>query len=127
VEKFTIQGATPIFLVNFVHPTEGCNWQGVAGQIFDVSSNPLLNYVVKVAGTYNGVAFSQIGITGMVAGDPYGIGGYEIVLGNKAITSIDLLTIQVFDTLGKPVTNPMPFSTSATCTQNLVLINFTSK
>lgn len=127
VEKFTIQGATPIFLVNFVHPTEACNWQGVAGQIFDVSSMPLMNYVVKVAGIYNGAPFTQIGITGMVTGNPYGVGGYEIVLGNKAITSIDLLTIQVFDNQGKPVTNPMPFSTSATCSQNLVLINFTSK
>lgn len=126
-EKFTIQAATPIFMVNFVHTTEGCNWQGVAGQIFDQSGNPLLNYIVKVAGTYNGQSFSQIGYTGMVSGNPYGVGGYEIVLGNSAISSVDLLTIQLFDAKGTPVTNPLSFSTSANCSQNLVLINFKAK
>lgn len=127
VDKFTIQAATPVFMVNFVHTTEGCNWQGVAGQIFDSAGKPLMNYVVKVAGTYNGQPFSKIGITGMVSGSPYGVGGYEIVLGSTAITSVDLLTIQVFDAQGNPVTNPLPFSTSSSCTQNLVLINFKAK
>ena len=126
-EKFTLQAATPIFMINFAHTAAGCNWQGVAGQVFDTNGNPLTNYVIKVVGTYNGQPFSQIGITGMVAGDPYGVGGYEIVLGSTAITSVDLLTIQLFDNLGKPVTNPLAFSTSANCSQNLVLINFKSK
>ncbi len=126
-EKFTLQAATPIFMINFAHTILGCNWQGVAGQVFDASGNPLINYVVKVVGTYNGQPFSQIGVTGMVAGDPYGIGGYEIVLGSSAIASVDLLTIQLFDSQGKPVTNPLPFSTSANCGQNLVLVNFKSK
>lgn len=126
-EKFALQAATPIFMVNFAHTAAACNWQGVAGQVFDATGKPLVNYVIKVVGTYNGQPFSQIGITGMVAGDPYGVGGYEIVLGNSAISSVDLLTIQLYDTLGKPVTNPLPFSTSANCAQNLVLINFKSK
>ena len=127
VDKFTIQAATPIFMVNFVHTTEACDWQGVAGQIFDASGKPLLNYIVKVVGTYNGIPFNEIGITGMVAGSPYGVGGYEIVLGSSAVASVDLLTIQVFDAQGNPVTNPLPFSTSSSCTQNLVLINFKAK
>jgi len=127
VEKFTIQAATPIFMVNFVHTAEACNWQGVAGQVFDAAGKPLLNYVVKVAGTYNEVPFNKISITGMVAGSPYGVGGYEIELGSSAVASVDLLTIQVFDVQGNAVTNPLPFSTSSSCTQNLVLINFKAK
>ena len=71
--------------------------------------------------------FTKIGIAGMVAGSPYGVGGYEIVLGSSAVASVDLLTIQVFDVQGNPVTNPLPFSTSSTCSQNLVLINFKAK
>jgi len=126
-EKFTIQAATPIFMVNFAHTEEACNWQGVAGQVFDKSGKPLLNYVVKVTGTYNGAPFNKIGITGMVAGSPYGVGGYEIVLGLSAVASVDLLTIQVFDTQGIAVTKALPFSTSSSCTQNLVLINFKAK
>lgn len=127
VDKFTVQAATPIFMVNFVHTVEACNWQGVAGQIFDAAGKPLVNYVVKVAGIYNGAPFTKIGIAGMVAGSPYGVGGYEIVLGSSAVASVDLLTIQVFDTQGNPVTNPLPFSTSSSCTQNLVLVNFKAK
>lgn len=126
-EKFSIQAATPIFMVNFVHTAEGCNWQGVAGQVFDQTGNPLLNYIVKVAGTYNGQPFSQIGYTGMVSSNPYGVGGFEIVLGNTPVASVDLLTIQLFDTKGIPVTNPLSFSTSSNCAQNLVLINFKAK
>ena len=34
-EKFTLQAATPIFMINFAHTILGCNWQGVAGQVFD--------------------------------------------------------------------------------------------
>ncbi len=127
VDKFSVQAGTPTFIGNFVHPVEACNWQGVAGQIFDAAGKPLVNYVVKVAGTYNGAPFTKIGIAGMVAGSPYGVGGYEIVLGSSAVASVDLLTIQVFDAQGKPVTNLIPFSTSSTCTQNLVLINFKAK
>ncbi len=126
-EKFTIQAATPIFMANFAHTAAGCNWQGVAGQVFDASGKPVMNYVVKVVGTFNGQPFSQIAVTGMVSGNPYGMGGYEIVLGTTAINSVDLLTIQLFDNLGVAVTNPLPFSTSANCSQNLVLINFKSK
>lgn len=126
-EKFTIQAATPIFMANFARTAAGCNWQGVAGQIFDASGKPLMNYVVKVVGTFNGQPFSQIAVTGMVAGNPYGVGGYEIVLGTTAINSVDLLTIQLFDNLGVAVTKQLPFSTSANCSQNLVLINFKSK
>ncbi len=126
-EKFTLQPATPIFMSNFAHASTGCAWQGVAGQVFNASGNPVMNYIVKVTGTYNGNPFNQVGFTGMVIGNPYGIGGYEIVLGNSAIASVDLLTIQIFDATGIPVTKPLPFSTSANCTQNLVLINFIAK
>ena len=127
VDKFTIQAATPIFMINFVHTAEACNWQGVAGQIFDTAGKPLINYIVKVAGVYNGTPFTKLGVAGMVAGSPYGVGGYEIVLGPTAVSSVDLLTIQVFDAQANPVTNPLPFSTSSSCTQNLVLINFKAK
>ncbi len=127
VDQFAFQAGTPTFIVNFAHKAEACNWQGVAGQIFDAAGNPLVYYVVKVAGIYNGAPFTKIGIAGMVAGSPYGVGGYEIELGSSAVASTDLLTIQVFDAQANPVTNPVPFSTSSSCTQNLVLINFIPK
>lgn len=86
-----------------------------------------MNYIVKVVGTFDGKPFNQIGITGMVSGNPYGPGSYEIVLGNKALDSVDKLTIQLFNPVGLAITNPLPFSTSSSCTKNLVIINFTEK
>lgn len=124
---FTVQPATPVYMVNFVHTTAGCNWQGVAGQVFDDAGNPLKNYVVKITGTYNGGSVNLLGVTGMVSGNPYGPGSYEIVLGNKAIDTIDTLSIQVFDSNGKVLTDPLKFSTSSDCNKNLVIINFVEK
>ena len=126
-EVYIVQPATPVFMQNFVHTTEGCNWQGVAGQVFDAAGKPITNLVVKVAGVWEGIPVSKVGITGMVSGTPYGPGSYEIVLGNKALNTIDQLQIQVFKTDSTPLTIPLSFSTSADCSQNLVMINFKTK
>jgi hypothetical protein len=127
VELFNLQPTTPVFLINFVHEAEGCAWQGVAGQIFDKAGNPVKNYIVKVAGTFDGKPVNLMGITGMVAGNPYGPGSFEIVLGSKALDSIDKLTIQLFNPQAQAITNPLPFSTSSVCSKNLVIINFQEK
>ena len=121
---FDVQSGTPAFLANFVHADAACNWQGVAGQVFDSTGNSLINYIVKITGKYNGNSVSSLAVTGTVSGNPYGPGSYEIVLGTTAVDSADLLSIQVFDSTGKAVSNALKFSTSSDCTKNLVLINF---
>lgn len=124
---FKIQAATPVFMANFAHLEAGCAWQGVAGQVFDKAGNPLTNYVVKITGFYNGSKVDLVGITGMVAGTPYGPASYELVLGTKAIDSIDKLSIQLFSNRGVAITDLTPFSTSSSCSKNLVVINFIEK
>ncbi|HBF41750.1 MAG TPA: hypothetical protein DDW19_08320 [Anaerolineaceae bacterium] len=124
---FKVQAMTPVFMTNFVHTDAACNWQGVAGQVFDANLVPVLNYIVKVSGTYSSQPVSLVGITGMVTGKPYGPGSYEIVLGNAPVTSTDTLIIQLFDPNGDPVSDPQSFSTSNECSKNLVLINFQHK
>lgn len=121
---YKVQTATPVFMTNFAHTDAGCSWQGVAGQVFDKSGNPVKNFVVKITGSYNGAVISMLGVTGMVAGNPYGPGGYEIVLGTTPINSVDTLSVQVFDGTGNAVTAPLKFSTSSDCSKNLVIINF---
>jgi hypothetical protein len=124
---FGVQPATPVYMVNFAHTAAGCAWQGVAGQVFDSSNNPVTNYVVKITGSYNGSTISMLGVTGMVSGNPYGPGSYEIVLGTKPINSVDLLNIQVFTSSGQALTDPLKFSTSSDCSKNLIIINFIAK
>lgn len=124
---FQVQRMTPIFMTNFVHTDAACNWQGVAGQVFDANDAPISNYIVKITGLYNSQPVNLVGITGMVTGLPYGPGSYEIVLGATPLDSVDSLSVQLFDTVGDPITDPLAFSTSKDCNKNLVIINFQKK
>ncbi len=124
---FQVQRMTPIFMTNFVHTDAACNWQGVAGQVFDANDTPISNYIVKITGLYNSQPVNLVGITGMVTGLPYGPGSYEIVLGTTPLDSVDSLTVQLFDNVGDPITDPLAFSTSKDCNKNLVIINFQKK
>ena len=121
---YSVQTSSPVYIANFAHSTSGCSWQGVAGQVFDTSGNPVKSLVIKVTGTYNSVAVSLLGVTGMVSGNPYGPGSYEIVLGTTALSSTNLLSIQVLDTSGNALSTALKFSTYSDCSKNLAVINF---
>ncbi len=122
--RFTIQVGMPIYLQNFVHNEKGCNWMGVAGQVFDLNGSPLQNIVVAVKGTLNGLPVSFIALTGYPATLAYGPGGFEVQLAQTVIASSNSLTIQLFDVNGKALSDQVPFTTYASCTTNLILINF---
>jgi hypothetical protein len=122
--SFLVQTGSPVYLTNFAHQDLACNWEGVAGQVFDISGNPLSNYVIKVNGTYNGDSKNLLGITGMAAGAAYGPKGYEILIGTTVAKSTGTLTIQLFDANGISVTDPIKMTTYASCTQNLIIYNF---
>lgn len=121
---FVIQDGSPVYWKNFVHIRKGCNWQGVAGQVFDKSGNPLVDYVVKVTGKYGSTKVNLIGLTGTEKGIRYGPGGFEIKLGLKPIDSTNRLKIQVFDSAGVAVSDLVRFNTYSSCKKNLVIINF---
>jgi hypothetical protein len=125
--SFQIQTGSPAYMANFAHPDSGCGWQGVAGQVFDRDGAPIPNYVVKVSGIYAGKTVNLVALTGMSAGKPYGIYGYEIVLGTQALISTNSLIIQVFDSNGVSITDPLKFNTYADCQKNLIIINFVPK
>jgi hypothetical protein len=123
---YKVQTGSPAYMVNFAHSSASCAWEGIAGQVFNSAGTPVTNYVVKVTGSYNGSPVSILGVTGMVSGNPYGPGSYEIVLGSTPVDSTDLLTIQVFNSTGQALTDPIKFGTSSNCSKNLIIINFVS-
>ena len=116
----------PIYMQNFVHQDKGCNWLGVAGQVFDLNGSPLQNIVVAVKGTLNGSTISLIALTGYPASLAYGPGGFEVQLAQTVIASSNTLTIQLFDVSGKALSDAVLFTTYASCTKNLILINFSA-
>jgi hypothetical protein len=119
---YQVQNGTPIFIQNFAHAYAGCSWMSVAGQVLDANGEALMNLVVSVNGTLNGSPVELLGLTGLA--QEYGPGGYEIQLSSSPTASTGQLTIQVFDLNGNALTEPVPFDTSAGCSENVVLINF---
>jgi hypothetical protein len=122
---YGVQPNTPLYLQNFAHPNLSCNWLGVAGQVFDKSGKPLSGLVVVVDGAQSGKAFEQIGLTGKALA--YGDGGYELVLGNQAVSSAGPFTITLFDVGGTALSDPFSFNSFTDCKKNLVLINFVAR
>jgi hypothetical protein len=121
---FVVQKGSLKFIKNFAHPSAGCNWQGYAGQVFDKDGNPLVNYVVKITGKYNGSSVSLLGVTGTVSKDPYGPGGYEIVFGSSVHEALQTLSIQLFNPSGTAVSQKYLIDTSKWCNENLTILNF---
>jgi hypothetical protein len=119
---YKVQDGTPILIQNFAHEYAACSWMSVAGQVLDANGEAVKNLVVVVTGTIGGKPVEMMGLTGMA--QEYGPGGYEIQLSTAPVASVGQLTIQVFDLEGTALTSPMPFNTSADCSQNVILINF---
>ncbi len=122
---YQVQPSSPVYLQNFAHQNLGCNWMGVAGQVFDASDTPVKNLVVVVEGFLNDQAVNQLGLTGLAPA--YGPGGYEIQLASSAIASSQSLFVTLYDVNGTALTVPVVFDTVADCNKNLVLINFQRK
>ncbi len=119
---YGIQPGSPVFIPNFVNSTAGCSWQGIAGQVFNLDGEPVKNLVVKAGGTWNSSSVNLLGMTG--ASTSYGEGGYEVVLGNKAINSTNSVWVQIVDLGGNALSDKTYVSTSSDCGKNLTLVNF---
>lgn len=122
---YSIQPETPVYLQNFAHPDKGCNWMGVAGQVFDKSGKPINQMVVIVSGRMNNKDIDLVGMTGL--NSAYGPGGYEITIGNSAVVTTNALSITLYDLSGAEMTKPFTFSTYSDCSKNLVVINFNQR
>ena len=123
---YTVQANTPAYITNFAHPTKGCDWIGVAGQVFGQESSPVMNIVAVVTGVIGVDEFEAFGVTGTEGADVYGPGGYEVVIGNAPFTSTEKFTIQLFDIDGVPISNDFTFNTFNDCSKNLIIINFSA-
>lgn len=119
---FTLQPGGPFYLPNFNHPDDGCNWLGVAGQVFDDEELEILNLSVIAGNRLDGEDHNLAATTGQAAA--YGLGGYEIKLSSQPVNTSNLFWVQVLDTEGQPLSQRIYFETVEDCEQNLVLVNF---
>jgi hypothetical protein len=121
---FILQSVTPVYIENFARPLEGCDWLGIAGQVFDEDGKPSLNNVIMVTGEIEGKVVEIVGVTGVPEADIYGPGGFEMQIADHVFASEKALTIQVFNLDGIPISDSIPFETLADCGKNLIIINF---
>ena len=115
--QFTLQDGNPVYLKNFAN-TAGCNWLGIAGQVFDLNGNVMLNLIVHLEG--GGLNVDTITGTRI----EYGPGGYELYLGNTPINTADVYRIQLRTSVGQPLSDVYVVPTFADCNRNLILANF---
>ena len=121
---FNLQTGSLVHIKNFAHLSDGCDWLGVAGQVFDEDGKPLINHVVMVTGKIEGKIVNFVGVTGVPQADIYGPGGFEIKIADQVFASEKALFVQVFNLDGIPISDSFPFDTFADCERNLVIINF---
>jgi hypothetical protein len=119
---FTLQPGGPFYLPNFNHPEEGCNWLGVAGQVFDENGLEILNLTILAGNRLAGEDHNLAATTGQATA--YGLGGYEIKLSSQPVNTSNLFWVQVVDSAGQTLSQRIYFDTLEDCEQNLALVNF---
>lgn len=118
--QFTLQNGNPTYFPNFAN-TAGCNWMGIAGQVFDLKGNPMQNLIVHLEG-------GGVTIEGFTA-DPrftgaYGPGAYELAFSNQVKDTTDVYRLQLRTATGQPLSDVYLIRTFADCKKNLILVNF---
>ncbi|MBG0770921.1 MAG: hypothetical protein H0S82_04390, partial [Anaerolineaceae bacterium] len=122
---YVLQDGNPLYLANFVHTSAGCDWLGVAGQVFDANGEPIPDLFI-VAGQDSVSESNQWAArTGLSIN--YGPGGYEIQLSNQSTATTQDYWVQVVNQSGAVLSDRVYFDTFEDCTRNLVLINFTAQ
>ncbi len=118
--KYTTQMLTPTFTTNFANLEAGCDWVGIAGQVFTAQNNPLEGMLIIVKANKDSNTPENIAYSGLAPA--YGPGGYEIVLGNENLGGEYLL--QLFDQDGHTLSKESIVKIPAGCESNLTIINF---
>lgn len=117
---YLVQEGTPALTQAFLD--QSCDWMGVGGQVFGFHEEPALDVWVQVGGTLDGSPLDLVSLPGSATG--YGEGGYEIQLSEGPVASEGTLWIQLIDPEGHPLSEKLSLTTSESCSENLVLVNW---
>jgi len=118
---FTIQNEA----VTYSRHPKGCNGLWLVGQVFDLKQQalvcgpigrPLPCLPVQV----NGDDFTSIQYTGSAT--QWGPSGYEVLLNSTPIEAE--FEVQLLNSNGQPLSEPIIVRTLATCDQNVAVVNF---
>lgn len=123
---YGFQEGSPSYMANFAHPDDGCDWLGVAGQVFDRDGEVVKDVVVKAGGELKGESIlNTLSMPG--AAQAYGPGAYELVLSTDPVYSEESVWIQLYDLHANPLSEKTYLTTYAACDKNLIILNFVQK
>jgi hypothetical protein len=114
---FSLRDNQVTFTTNFAN-TAGCDWQGIAGQVFDLNGQPFSNLQVHVFGGENTDLYTISGSNTL-----YGQGsGWEIPVGSV----INNLTyfVELRSPEGTPISPTVQITFPGSCQGNLAIVNF---
>jgi hypothetical protein len=114
---FTKDLTSPQYLQNFAN-NAGCNWMGIAGEVFDLEGNPVApgGYVVHIWDS----GIDQRAVVGDAPA--YGPSGYEQFLFDAP--RVQDHSVQLETSNGTAVSQVYRVQTRASCNQNLIWFNF---
>jgi hypothetical protein len=127
---YILQMMNPYYLENFTHQDLGCDWMGVAGQIFSSGGQVQTNILIKAGGEIDGnpvVEDLSMPLAYPETDTAYGPGGYEITLSHSPAETDSTAWIQLFSLEGDPLSDQIYLVTFDDCQKNLILMNFTER
>ncbi len=114
---FTKSVDSPIYLRNFANDA-GCNWMGLAGEVYDREGNPAAVDAYQVHVWESGIN-NRVPVGGATA---YGSAGWEQFLFDSPVARN--YNVQLETTNGTPVSQVYQIASSANCDGNLIYIIF---
>ena len=124
---YTLQLMNPYYLTNFTHVDLGCDWMGVAGQIFNKGGLVQKEILIKAGGNIHGAAIVEDMTMPLAESEidlAYGPGGYELTLALSPADTKDTIWIQLYNLAGDPLSEKIHLTTYDDCLKNLILMNF---
>lgn len=119
---YNLQTGTPTYTENFLNSL-GCQWMGIAGQVFSLEEEPAIDVWIHLGGQLSGKILDLLSLPGSAPG--YGEGGYEFKLSDGPIASENLVWIELIDPAGNPLSSRVYLTTKESCKENLILVNWT--
>lgn len=119
---YILKGTPEPISGNLIHPSWNCEWFAIGGQVWNLQDAPKVGMTVVLGGTYGENLIELTVLSG--SSTVYGESGYEFVVENRQIGSSGLLWIQLENEMGIPVSSRTYLDTSASCQENLIIVNF---
>jgi type VI secretion system secreted protein VgrG len=118
--SYTFRADAPVAMPNSFVNSEGCNWMGVGGQVFDANEAPVVLQGVHLEGELGGARVEMDTLTGSAT--VLGPSGYIFDLADHPIASNGTIEVVLVDQSGLPLSDPIRVTTYDTCDENFILL-----